>query len=384
MAWVGMLVTLVAVGCARLAFGVVLPEMKRDLGLTYTQAGSLGTLTALGYLLLLLPAGMLARRWSNRGSVLVGLTLIMAAFLSLWQVRAFGPIQVLMALLGVGTAFVFTPLIALLTGWFPQRRGTVIGMATSGVGLGVLLSGVLVPRLALAHGPASWRLVWAIFAALSALSVLLTLAVLRDPPARKAELQGASSGSWDVYRHAGVLRIGVGYGLGGFAFSIQTLFMLSYMLSEGVAAGVAGSLVALNGLLSVGSGVGWGWLSDRLGRGPAMMLAASLGLLATLLPTLWPSLASFTVYWVVIGLTISGLFTLFQAAGTEQVSRADVPVALSAITVFYALGQLIGPALAGRVIDSAGGFQLTFLLTAAALLLAVGLTVSIHRSTRQG
>jgi MFS family permease len=279
---------------------------------------------------------------------------------------------------------VFTPLIALLTGWFPQRRGTVIGMATSGVGLGVLLSGVLVPRLALAHGPASWRLVWAIFAALSALSVLLTLAVLRDPPARKAELQGASSRSWDVYRHAGVLRVGVGYGLGGFAFSIQTLFMLSYMLSEGVAAGVAGSLVALNGLLSVGSGVGWGWLSDRLGRGPAMMLAASLGLLATLLPTLWPSLASFTVYWVVIGLTISGLFTLFQAAGTEQVSRADVPVALSAITVFYALGQLIGPALAGRVIDSAGGFQLTFLLTAAALLLAVGLTVSIHRSTRRG
>jgi predicted MFS family arabinose efflux permease len=59
-------------------------------------------------------------------------------------------------------------------------------------------------------------------------------------------------------------------------------------------------------------------------------------------------------------------------------------VALSAITVFYALGQLIGPALAGRVIDSAGGFQLTFLLTAAALLLAVGLTVSIHRSTRRG
>jgi MFS family permease len=148
MAWVGMLVTLVGVGCARLAFGTVLPEMRQSLNLSYTQAGSLGTLTALGYLLLLLPAGQLARRWSNRGSVVLGLSVITAGFLGLWLVRAFLPLQLLMGLLGAGTAFVFTPLVSLLTGWFPRKRGTVIGMATSGVGLGVLLSGVLVPRLA--------------------------------------------------------------------------------------------------------------------------------------------------------------------------------------------------------------------------------------------
>ena len=392
MVWVGMLVTLVAVGCARLAFGTVLPQMRRDLHLSYTQAGSLGTLTALGYLLLLLPAGLLARRWSNRGSVLLGLCLVTAGFLGLWQGHGLPLIQALMLLLGVGTAFVFTPLVALLTGWFPHQRGTVIGLASSGVGLGLLLAGLLVPRLEHLFGPSSWRLVWAVYAGLGMLSVVLSVLVLRDPPRRQIQITDEPtveaagtppSSGLRVYLDPCVLRVGLGYGLGGFAYSIQVLFMLSYMLAQGVGSGVAGLLVSVNGLVSVFAGVGWGWLSDRLGRGPAMVLAAVLSLLATLAPTLAPSLATFTVYWVVIGLTISGLFTLFQASGTEQVSRADVPLALSAITLFYALGQLIGPALAGRVLDSAGGFRATFLLTALALLLSAAVSLSIHHSARR-
>ncbi|WP_407571217.1 MFS transporter [Deinococcus altitudinis] len=377
-----MLATLVAVGCARLAFGTVLPEMRRDLHLSYTQSGSLGTLTALGYLILLLPAGLLARRWSNRGSVLLGLCLVTAGFVGLWQGHGFPLIQAMMLLLGVGTAFVFTPLVALLTGWFPQQRGTVIGLASSGVGLGLLLAGLLVPRLEHLFGTPSWRLVWAVYAGLGTLSVVLSVLVLRDPP-RSAPGTAEESSGLAVYLDPGVLQVGLGYGLGGFAYSIQVLFMLSYMLAQGVSSSVAGLLVAINGLVSVFAGVGWGWLSDRLGRGPAMILAATLSLLATLAPTLAPSLVSFSVYWVVIGLTISGLFTLFQAAGTEQVSRADVPIALSAITLFYALGQLIGPALAGRVLDSAGGFRATFLLTALALLLSAAVSLSLHRSARR-
>ena len=388
MAWVGMLVTLVGVGCARLAFGTVLPEMRADLNLSYTQAGSLGTLTALGYLLLLLPAGQLARRWSNRGSVVLGLSVITAGFLGLWLVRAFLPLQLLMGLLGAGTAFVFTPLISLLTGWFPRKRGTVIGMATSGVGLGVLLSGVLVPRLALAYGPASWRLVWAVFAVLAALSVLLSVLVLRDPPTRPQGVEGVGaaggkrSGSFSAYRNPGVLLVGAAYGLGGFAFSMQTIFMLSYTLSAGVSPTLAGTLVAVNGLLSVASGVGWGWISDHLGRGPAMVLAASLGFLAMLAPVVWPTLLSFGLHYVVVGLTISGLFTLFQASGTEQVSMPDAPIALSAITVFYASGQLLGPAVAGILIDASGGFRSAFLLASLALLLTLILTFRIHHSAR--
>ncbi len=45
----GILVALVAIVFARLAYGLILPPMRDDLGLSYRQAGTLGTVTALGY-----------------------------------------------------------------------------------------------------------------------------------------------------------------------------------------------------------------------------------------------------------------------------------------------------------------------------------------------
>lgn len=401
MVWVGVLVTLVAVACARLAFGTLLPGMRASLGLDYAQAGRLGTLTALGYLLLLLPAGLLARRWSSRGCVMLGLGLITLGFAGLWQVRALLPLQLLMTGLGVGTAFVFTPLISLLAGWFPQQRGTVIGLATGGIGVGLLLTGLTVPWLARHAGPESWRLVWAGFGGLGLLTLLLVWAVLRDPPAaqprtdqprdaqpRDAQPRGGTSAGPvtrsgpPVYRQPGVLRVGLAYGLLGSAYSVQTIFMPSYTLSSGLNAASTGALVALSGLFSVFSGVAWGGLSDRLGRTPALLLASALVLLTLLAPVLWPLPATFVLHWALLGLTISGLFTLLQAAGTDQVPAADAPLALSTVTLFFAVGQLLGPALAGAVIEhtpGGGGFRLTFGAVSLAALLALGLCLRIHQ-----
>ncbi|WP_229670874.1 MFS transporter [Deinococcus aquiradiocola] len=382
MAWVGMLVTLVSVACARLAFGLVLPQMRAGLHLSYAQAGTLGTLTALGYLLMLIPAGQLARRWSARGSVLIGLTLNTLGFVGLWGVQSLGPLRLLMVLLGLGTALVFTPLVSLLTAWFPARRGTVIGLASSGVGVGLLLTGVLLPRLTHAYGPGSWRLMWAAFALLGVLVLALAAAVLREAPRAGGRPERVPGASLRVYRSAGVLRVGGAYGLGGLAYSVQTLFMLSFTLQSGVSPAVAGTLVAVHGLLSVFAGVGWGWLSDRLGRGPAMMLAGTLTLVAMTAPLAWPHPAAFALHWVLLGLTISGYFTLLQAAGTEEVPHADAPLALSAITVFFAVGQFVGPSVAGLLVEH-GGFRAAFALSAAAVLVSLALTVWRYRAGRR-
>jgi MFS family permease len=385
MVWVGVLVTLVAVACARLAYGTLLPGMRASLGLSYLQAGRLGTLTSLGYLLLLLPAGLLARRWSSRGCVLLGLGLITLGFAGLWQVQALLPLQLLMTGLGVGTAFVFTPLISLLAGWFPQRRGAVIGLATGGIGVGLLLTGLITPWLARQYGPDGWRLVWAGFGGLGTVTLLLVWAVLRDPPAAHT-VQGAAPPAGRsgpaVYRQRGVLRVGLAYGLLGFAYSVQTIFMPSYTLGSGLGAAHTGALVALSGLFSVFSGVAWGGLSDRLGRTPALLLASALIFLTVLGPVLWPVPAVFVLHWALLGLTISGLFTLLQAAGTDQVTPADAPLALSTVTLFFAVGQLLGPALAGALIEhtpGGDGFRLTFSLVSLAALTALGLCFRIHQ-----
>lgn len=62
----GLLTSLVVIAFARMAYGLILPPMRDDLGLSYQQAGILGTITALGYLGFVL-AGALPPPASGRG-----------------------------------------------------------------------------------------------------------------------------------------------------------------------------------------------------------------------------------------------------------------------------------------------------------------------------
>lgn len=59
----GTLTSMVVIGFARLAYGIILPSMRADLGLSYQQAGILGTITALCYVCFVLSGGLAAARW---------------------------------------------------------------------------------------------------------------------------------------------------------------------------------------------------------------------------------------------------------------------------------------------------------------------------------
>src|SRR5690606_37697693 len=186
----GALCTIVLVVFARLAYGLVLPAMRDSLGLSNTDMATLGTLTALGYLSLVMVAGVFAARFGSRRAVLLGLLLACAGFAGLSQASNFRLLVPWMMLLGFGTAFGYTPLISLLASWYPNRRGTVIGLVNGGGGVGTLLSGHLVPWLIGTDAQHGWRLVWEVFAGCGVLVMLAVLAFLRDPPRQHAPAAG--------------------------------------------------------------------------------------------------------------------------------------------------------------------------------------------------
>ncbi len=98
----GTLTSLVVIGFARLAYGVILPSMRSDLGLSYQQAGLLSTVAALSYVCFVLIGGLAASRWGAKASILFGMLLVAVGFAGLTLAANFWPIAVLMALLGIG------------------------------------------------------------------------------------------------------------------------------------------------------------------------------------------------------------------------------------------------------------------------------------------
>lgn len=364
----GALCTVVLLVFARLCYGLMLPAMRDGLGLSYGQAANLSTATALGYLLLVMVAGVFAARFGGKQAVMLGLVMVTVGFLGLSRANETWVLMLLMILLGMGTAFGYTPLISLLANSYPQRRGAVIGFTTSGVGAGMLLAGMLVPALTEHDIQDGWRHVWEVFACGGVVVSVLALLFLRNPirhyAASTAEALGEEGGPGEpVFRNPHVVMVGLVYGVLGLTYIVQATFMYSYALDSGVPSLTAGHMAASMGVVSIFTAPAWGWLSDRLGHANGLVLSMSLALFATLLPVLWPVTPVFTAHFLILGMCVSGLFTCVLASSTETVPPHQAAVAISFVTLFYATGQLIGPAAAGTLIEWSGGFRAPFVAT---------------------
>lgn len=382
---VSILISVVVVVFARLAYGLVLPSMQSSLSLSFTQAALLGTVTALGYLSLVLPAGLFAARFGASRAILLGTGFAVLGFSGLSVASSYPLLVLLMLLLGAATAFAYTPMISLLGSWFPERRGTVIGLANSGVGSGMFLTGTFVPLLTnTGEGADSgWRLVWALFALLALLCAVLVFWLLRDPPrqATTTPEQRKQRGIESAYRNPHVLTVAWVYGIVGVTYILQSLFMYSFALDTGMSPTSAGRLVAMMGVLSIFAAPGWGWGADRIGHAQALMICMGLAMIGTLLPVAWPVFPAFVMHYFLLGVSTTGQFTSILAAATRTVTRDQAAVTISFVTLFFAAGQLIGPSAAGVLLEHTGNFRLMFMLSSA--LLGLGIYMSWKSGKQQ-
>lgn len=381
----GMLTALVVIAFARLAFGLILPPMRSDLGLSYQQAGMLAAVTALAYLVFVLSGGVAAARWGARATVVFGLASVAVGFAGLSVASAYPLLMVLMGLLGFGTAFSFAPMVSLLATWYPERRGLVIGCMTGGIGAGALLAGLLVPWLYDLFDHSGWRVAWGVFSATATLACLLVLVFVRNPPATRpgGHARPPSADKWLIYRHPRMLTLAGVYGIIGLTYIVQAVFMVSFMVESGYTEATAGRLLAMMGMLSIIAGPLWGSLSDRWGRGNALTTAMTVVTIAMTLPLIHQSLPVFFLHFLLMGCSVNGMFTLVQASSTDQVPPRYIPIAFSFVTLFFAGGQFVGPAFAGWLIETTGDFRTAFGFTASGLAAGVYLTLRIRHFPRE-
>jgi MFS family permease len=329
-----------------------------------------------GYLLCVLPAGYLTRRYGPRRIILGGLLCATVGFSGLYVAHSFAGFVILMVLLGIGTAGIYTPVVTFIVGWFPQRRGFVLGMVNSGIGLGVFISGILLPWIAGGSRADGWRQAWLLFAVLSMVLLVMAYRIIRNP----VQFSGAvaqnppaaakrdSFFSSEVYRYPSVRLIGLCYFILGFTYIVQAVFMYSYAIESGVSRTTAGQLSSVAGLLSIVAGFFWGTLSDVIGRSATLIICFTSGAIATLIPVFFPTPAGFAIHYLLAGSMISGLFATILAATSESVPPREVPLAIGFVTALFAVGQLLGPIVAGWIIGSSGSFGGAFIFSATTML----------------
>lgn len=368
-AFASVMVTISTLGFGRMSYGILMPFMMDSLVLTYGQAGVLATTISVGYLGMVLFAGILAAKYGSKRLVVFGTLFVASGLFFLSTVQSFAVALIGMIILGVGTAFAYTPLVNIVVGWFPRKRGMMIGFLVSGLGLGTLISSLLIPLFTSLFDENGWRYLWIAYGVLSIVSAVVALLILKDPPVALLKKDGKETSFLrDVYLNKKIMLVAIIYGLIGFAYLIPQSFLFSFIMESNLTAFEAGKIMALGGLMSIFSGPLWGSVSDKIGRKKSLLITLSIGAVAMLIPILFPVFIGFVLSQFFWGITVVGMLSLIQALSTEQIHPSFAPIALGYVTVYFAAGQLLGPGLGGWMIDYIGGIP-------AALMLCVGLLV---------
>ncbi len=378
---VGVLVKMAGLGFGRFAYPMLIPNMRESLGFNYMEMGLLSGGIMLGYLLFSLIGGMLATRFGPKKAVIASLFCGTLSMVFISKLSGFFPLLLFTFAMGAGGAGAHISMTTLPMAWFEERRlGKALGIVTGGTGLGIIVTGLLLPYLLFNLGKEAWRQCWLLLALITCLVAVLGWIFLREKPGPVMILSSGSgrdrrSIPLTVKRNGLTLRaIFVIYFTFGFAYNIYATYFVAYMVEEiRLSEKTAGNIWAFFGWMCMGSGLIWGHISDRLGRQRALLWNNGVIAFSVLLPLLLhqPFFLGFSA--LLFGATFLGTVTVIAAAIGDQVAEKRASV-YGLVTLIHGIGQFLGTTLGGYLKDLTGSFQLTFIVSLTGFFLCILLT----------
>ena len=314
------------------------------------------------------------------GSLLMGVGLALCSFTQTWW--QFYIFFSLITAVGLG-ATGWVPHITIIQYWFKEKRGLATGIVSAGIGIGIL---VCVPSAQYLIIQLGWRIAYRIMAIFIPLIVIsLAILFLKKPPQTASHQIEAgipvkttkdplvineewASRSWTVQRAMATRSfwlLTLAFFLG--SFIIQSVFahQVVFFVDRGLEALLASYIVGIVGVVSIGSKILWGALSDKIGREITYTIGITcsiLGMLLLILFNLLPSSSLPYFYAIFFGMGYAvqaALPPLITADFFEGRSYGSI---FGTLMIFVGAGGAFGAWLAGFVYDLTGSYVPVFIV----------------------
>lgn len=342
------------VGLQFISIAALMPVVRTELELTYTQVGILLGLFMVTGIFLSIPSTMIASRLGERRTLFIGLASLIVGgvvaavagdFLTMLSGRVLG---------GVGAVFITVTAAKILTDWFTGREiSTAMGFLGLSWPIGIALGLSLLPGLTAWIG---WRLAVLATALLPVCAFLaaVTIKEFGDRAGSEPEPDRAAGTLWSISRHEfwAILAGSVAWPLmssGGYV--VFSSYAPELLMGQGLSHTEAALAIGLLSWLLMITIPAGGYLADRVGRGDLLFW---VGCLVSAVAIVLVSISGPVLLWVVLTATVGITVGPIMALPGSLLSPASRPTGLGIFYTTYYLGTVLLPAFGGWLLDAAG------------------------------
>ncbi|MBN9076993.1 MAG: MFS transporter [Rhizobiales bacterium 65-79] len=364
-AWTRLVVSMLVAtigGVGMWAVVVVLPAVQAEFAVDRGEASLPYTLTMVGFALGNVFIGRAIDRMGYMLPAMIAAVVMGCGFLlasASGSIVQFGLAQ---ALIGIGTAATFGPLIADLSHWFRKHRGKAVAAAACGN----YLAGVVWPTAIEAFMRIEgWRGAYLGVGIVSLATMVPLLLLLRRKSPHQSGAAGAPTDAAVKLISVSpaalqVLLIFAGLGC-CVAMSMPQVHMVAYCTDLGYGPAAGAHMLSLMLAGGVVSRLSSGALADRIGGIPTLLLGSVLQCIALFLYIPFDGLASLYVVSLIFGLAQGGIVPCYAIIVREYLPAAEAGKRVGIVIMATIAGMAIGGWMSGWIYDQTGSYEAAFL-----------------------
>jgi MFS family permease len=352
-------------GVAMWSIAVVLPLVQAEFAVDRAAASLPYTAVMLGFVVGGPIMGWLSDRFGIITPVAIGAIMLGLGFAAASQATNIPQFALAHGLLiGIGGSASFGPVIADVSLWFARRRGIAVAICSSGSYLAGAIWPLVIQPLAESAG---WRQTYLGIGLFCVAAMLPLLRALRRPTPGAGGAQWLSRPAEAPSLPAGLSpnRLQLLLMLAGVfccaAMAMPQVHIVAYCVDLGYGSANGAQMLSLMLGMGIVSRLAFGWIVDRIGPLPALLLSSSLQAVSLLLYFGSQGLVSLYVVTALFGLVQGGIVLTYTLIIREYYPPSEAGTRVGLVLSATLAGMAIGGWMSGAIFDATLSYRAAFL-----------------------